>query len=71
MAAIRALSDAGLTGKGLIALFLTQGVPPLMHRALRFWEMTADKAPFVGTVTVPSKDPLHEVEGLIRFLTLG
>jgi hypothetical protein len=48
---IRKLREARLTGSAVLAHHLARGVAPLRTRVLRMYEMTADRVPFVGTVT--------------------
>jgi hypothetical protein len=45
---------AGVTLAEVIGQYHARGVVPLRKRPLRLCEMTADRAPWVGTVTAPS-----------------
>jgi hypothetical protein len=48
------LRGAGVTLSTVIRQYHTQGVVPLCRQPLRLCEMTADWAPWTGTVTAPT-----------------
>jgi hypothetical protein len=53
-AVLRRLREAGITLAEVLEQYHARGVVPLRRRTLRLCEMTADRAPWTGTVTAPS-----------------
>jgi hypothetical protein len=53
---------AGVTLAEVIGQYHARGVVPLRKRPLRLCEMTADRAPWAGTVTAPSLPSPLEVQ---------
>jgi hypothetical protein len=47
------LRGAGVTLAEVLGQYHARGVVPLRRRPLRLCEMTADRAPWVGTMTAP------------------
>jgi hypothetical protein len=61
-AVLGCLRNAGVTLAEVIGQYQARGVVPLRRRPLRLCAMTADRAPWVGTVTAPSPTSLLEVQ---------
>jgi hypothetical protein len=51
---LRRLRGAGVTLSDVLGQYHARGVVPLRRRPLRLCEMTADQAPWTGTVTAPT-----------------
>jgi hypothetical protein len=47
------LRNVGITLAEVVGQYHARGVVPLRRRPLRLCDMTADRAPWVGTVTAP------------------
>jgi hypothetical protein len=47
------LRDAGITLAEVVGQYHARGVVPLRRRPLRLYDMTNERAPWVGTVTTP------------------
>jgi hypothetical protein len=47
------LRDTGITLAEVVGQYHARGVVPLRRRPLRLCDMTAERAPWVGTVTAP------------------
>jgi hypothetical protein len=59
------LQNARVTLAEVIRQYHTRGVVSLRRRPLRVCDMTADRAPWVGTVTAPSPPSPLEVQRLM------
>jgi hypothetical protein len=55
------LREAGVTVATIIGQYHAQGVVPLRRRPLRLYEMTADRAPWIGTMIAPAFPSLNEI----------
>jgi hypothetical protein len=56
------LRDAGITLAELVRQYHALGVVPLRRRPLRLCDMTAERAPWAGTVTAPELPSPLEVQ---------
>jgi hypothetical protein len=56
------LRNAGITLAEVVGQYHARGVVPLRRRPLRLCDMTADRAPWVGTVTAPELPSPLEVQ---------
>jgi hypothetical protein len=61
-AVLGCLRNAGVTLAEVIGQYHARGVVSLRRWPLRLCAMTADRAPWVGTVTAPSPTSLLEVQ---------
>jgi hypothetical protein len=61
-AVLGCLRNAGVTLAEVIGQYHARGVVTLRRRPLRLCDMTADRAPWVGTVTTPSPPSPLEVQ---------
>jgi hypothetical protein len=58
---LRHLRGAGVTLGTVIGQYHAWGAMPLRRRPLRLYEMTADRAPWTGTVTAPVFPSLNKI----------
>jgi hypothetical protein len=56
------LRSAGITSAEVVGLYHTRGVVLLRRQPLRLCDMTAERAPWVGTVTAPELPSPLEVQ---------
>jgi hypothetical protein len=56
------LRNAGITLAEVVGQYHARGVGPLRRRQLRLCDMTADRAPWAGTVTTPEPPEPLEVQ---------
>jgi hypothetical protein len=61
-AVLARLRDAGVGLETVIGQYHTQGVIPLQRWPLHPCEMTANRAPWTGTVTAPELPSLNEIQ---------
>jgi hypothetical protein len=56
------LRNTGITLAEVVGQYHARGVVPLWRRPLRLYDMTADRSPWVGTVTAPELPSPLEVQ---------